>query len=63
MNNNTRFQQKYLAIHKFLNKLLEPVLMTVLSTLVFVVLWQVFSRYVLQSPSTATDEVARFLLM
>ncbi|GAB56631.1 hypothetical protein GPUN_2516 [Glaciecola punicea ACAM 611] len=55
--------QKSLALHKFLNKLLEPLLITALTMLVFVVLWQVFSRYVLQSPSTATDEVARFLLM
>lgn len=52
-----------LSIHRLLNRLLEPLLLGALTILVFVVLWQVFSRYVLQSPSTATDELARFLLM
>ena len=33
------------------------------SLLVLCVLWQVFSRYILSSPSTATDELARFLFM
>jgi len=46
-----------------LNRILEPFLLGLLVTLVLVVLWQVFSRYVLQSPSTFTDEVARFLLI
>lgn len=31
--------------------------------LVLVVVWQVFSRYVLNSPSTFTDELSRFLLI
>jgi TRAP-type C4-dicarboxylate transport system permease small subunit len=34
-----------------------------LSLLVIDVVWQVFTRYVLQSPSTFTDELARFLLI
>ncbi|WP_395339221.1 TRAP transporter small permease [Ningiella sp. W23] len=52
-----------LKLHRFLNRLLEPVLIVAIVVLVLVVLWQVFSRYVLQAPSTATDEIARFLLM
>lgn len=52
-----------LAIHNYLNRLLEPLLLGGLAVLVLVVLWQVFSRYVLQSPSTTTDELARFLLI
>ncbi|MGR5063305.1 TRAP transporter small permease [Photobacterium sp. DNB22_13_2] len=32
-------------------------------SLVTCVVWQVFSRFVLHSPSTSTDEIARFLLM
>ncbi|MDD1780607.1 TRAP transporter small permease [Enterovibrio sp. ZSDZ35] len=31
--------------------------------LVVCVVWQVFSRYVLNSPSTSTDEIARFLFI
>jgi TRAP-type C4-dicarboxylate transport system permease small subunit len=33
------------------------------SFLVLCVVWQVFSRYVLNAPSTMTDEVARFLFI
>jgi TRAP-type C4-dicarboxylate transport system permease small subunit len=63
MSNTPHSQSKGIALHRFLNHILEPFLVTAISVLVLVVLWQVFSRYVLQSPSTATDEVARFLLM
>jgi TRAP-type C4-dicarboxylate transport system permease small subunit len=34
-----------------------------MGTLVIVVVWQVFSRYILNAPSTNTDELARFLLI
>ncbi|SIO92841.1 TRAP transporter small permease [Vibrio spartinae] len=33
------------------------------SVLVICVVWQVFSRYVLNTPSTTTDELARFLFI
>lgn len=62
-NINSSPSSKSAALHRGLNRLLEPLLIGALTVLVLVVLWQVFSRYVLQSPSTATDEVARFLLM
>ncbi|MDT0499922.1 MULTISPECIES: TRAP transporter small permease [unclassified Halomonas] len=35
----------------------------VMSALVVCVVWQVFSRYVLNAPSTFTSEAARFLMM
>ncbi|HEY5716058.1 MAG TPA: TRAP transporter small permease [Psychromonas sp.] len=35
----------------------------VMSILVVCVVWQVFSRYVLNAPSTLTDEIARFCMI
>jgi TRAP-type C4-dicarboxylate transport system permease small subunit len=42
---------------------LRWVLVFLMGLLVLDVAWQVFSRYVLNAPSTFTDELARFLLM
>lgn len=50
-------------IEKTLNKILELALVILMSTLVLDVLWQVFSRYLLSSPSSFTDELAGFLLI
>lgn len=36
---------------------------TVMIALVVCVVWQVFSRYVLNQPSTLTDELARYLMI
>lgn len=38
-------------------------LAALMAILVVDVIWQVFSRYILQSPSTFTDELSRFLLI
>ena len=46
-----------------LNKILEVTLVVLVSVLVVDVLWQVFSRYLLSSPSSFTDELAGFLLI
>jgi len=46
-----------------IDKLLERFLVVLMSVLVIDVLWQVFSRYVLNSPSSFTDELAGFLLI
>ncbi len=46
-----------------LNKILEVFLVILVSVLVVDVLWQVFSRYLLSSPSSFTDELAGFLLI
>ena len=50
-------------MRKFIDKSLRIVLVTLMATLVLSVIWQVFSRYVLQSPSIFTDELARFLMI
>ena len=50
-------------IAKQLNKGLEVTLVILMSVLVVDVLWQVFSRYLLSSPSSFTDELAGFLLI
>ena len=43
--------------------LLERLLIFLMSILVIDVLWQVFSRYVINSPSSFTDEMAGFILI
>lgn len=52
-----------MKFHKNFNKTLELLLVVFLSVLVVDVLWQVFSRYVLNSPSSFTDELAGYLLI
>lgn len=52
-----------MKFHDRLNKVLEIALVITMSVLVVDVLWQVFSRYVLASPSSFTDELAGFLLI
>lgn len=51
------------ALRRFLDKVLEPILIIIVVLLVITVLWQVTSRYILASPSTFTSEVARILLI
>jgi len=48
---------------KILDKILGGVLVILMAINVMAVLWQVFSRYILQNPSTGTEEIARFLLI
>lgn len=48
---------------KIINQILERVLVLLMAVLVLDVLWQVFSRYILRSPSSYTDELAGFLLI
>ena len=50
-------------VQKILNRVLEAVLVILMSVLVLDVLWQVISRYLLSSPSSFTDELAGFLLI
>jgi TRAP-type C4-dicarboxylate transport system permease small subunit len=50
-------------VQKRLNRVLEAVLVVLMSVLVLDVLWQVISRYLLSSPSSFTDELAGFLLI
>ncbi|MEN8139228.1 MAG: TRAP transporter small permease [Bacteroidota bacterium] len=50
-------------MRKVIDKILERLLVALLSILVLDVLWQVASRYLLSSPSNFTDELAGFLLI
>lgn len=47
----------------YISKFLEKVLMFAMAAIVITVSWQVFSRFILQSPSSYTEELARFLLI
>lgn len=51
------------TIIRMLNRGLSLFCISLSSVLVACVVWQVFSRYVLNTPSTTTDEVARFLFI
>jgi len=42
---------------------IEKLLITILGLMVINVLWQVFSRYFTDSPSSFTDELARYLMI
>lgn len=46
-----------------IDKILERIVLGVLILMLVSVVWQVFSRYVLQSPSTITDEISSFSLI
>lgn len=46
-----------------LDMILERILVVIMAVMVINVLWQVGSRYLLQSPSSFTDELARYLLI
>ncbi|MFK7845791.1 MAG: TRAP transporter small permease [Rhodothermales bacterium] len=50
-------------LKSLVDKALSGILVVLMSLLVIDVLWQVFSRYVLNDPSSFTEELARFLLM
>ncbi|GAB5409112.1 MAG: TRAP transporter small permease [Balneolaceae bacterium] len=47
----------------YINRILKTVLVVLMGVLLIDVCWQVFSRYILQSPSSFTDELARYLLI
>ncbi|MEX2592186.1 MAG: TRAP transporter small permease [Anditalea sp.] len=46
-----------------LDKIIALLLIIILSVMVLNVTWQVFSRYILQDPSSFTDELSRYLLI
>lgn len=48
---------------KRLDNFLGRALVLIMAVMVVNVLWQVFSRYILGTPSSFTDELARFLLI
>lgn len=52
-----------MTIRKKIDKGLEWTLVIFMSILVINVLWQVTSRYIMNSPSSFTDELAGYLLI
>lgn len=46
-----------------MDRLLEKILIILMVLMVADVVWQVFSRYIIRTPSTFTDELAGFLLI
>ncbi len=46
-----------------IDNILEKILVFIFSVMLISVVWQVFSRYILKSPSTITDEVSSFSLI
>jgi TRAP-type C4-dicarboxylate transport system permease small subunit len=51
------------SIKKILDRCLELLVTVVVAVLVTDVLWQVFTRFILKSPSTWTEELATFMLI
>lgn len=50
-------------IRNAMNRILAGTVSILMAILLFTVIWQVFSRYVLKDPSSYTDELARYLLI
>ena len=52
-----------MTLRKKIDKILGIVLIVIMSVMVINVLWQVFTRYVMTTPSSFTDELARYLMI
>ena len=52
-----------MELRKKIDKILAKLLILIMSIMVINVLWQVFSRYFLGTPSSFTDELARYLMI
>lgn len=52
-----------IKIRQYLDKIIGGTLMALMGFMVLNVLWQIFSRYVLQNPGSFTDELARYQLI
>lgn len=52
-----------MILRKKIDTILGHVLVLIMTLMVINVLWQVFSRYVLGTPSSFTDELARYLMI
>ena len=68
-NKNNYLKSKGLKMRVFTNliektlKTMEIFLMVLMSIMVLAVVWQVFTRFVMNSPSTFTDELSRYLMI
>ena len=52
-----------LSLKENIDKILKWVLVFIMAAMTINVLWQVFSRFILGSPSSFTEELARFMLI
>ncbi|AWX43678.1 Putative TRAP transporter small permease protein [Flagellimonas maritima] len=52
-----------MRLRKTIDKVLANILVIIMALMVLNVLWQVGSRFILGSPSSFTDELARYLLI
>ena len=52
-----------ITLKKYVDKALEWSIIVLMGANVINVLWQVFTRFILQNPSSYTEELARFLLI
>lgn len=52
-----------MKLRKWIDDILFKLLVALMAIMVINVLWQVASRYIVRSPSSFTDELARFLLI
>lgn len=52
-----------MQLRKTIDKTLANILVILMAVMTLNVLWQVFSRFLLGSPSSFTDELARYLLI
>lgn len=50
-------------IKNTIDRIVEWILVILMVLMLFQVIWQVFTRYVLADPSSITDELSRFLLI
>jgi len=50
-------------LRKRLDNLVSWILIIIMFLMVLTVLWQVFTRYVLENPSSYTEELARYLMI
>lgn len=52
-----------IRVKAHIDSVLTGTLVSLMAALVLVVTWQIFSRFVLQDPSSFTDELSRYLLI
>lgn len=52
-----------MGVRKKIDRILANFLVVIMGAMVLNVLWQVFSRFILGSPSSFTDELARYLMI
>ena len=56
-------QPNNMYMRRTIDSLLSKLLITIMAAMTLNVLWQVFSRYFMATPSSFTDELARYLMI